>query len=58
MEGVRTMGTSLDERFWEASLSEMKQGYVHVREEEGYCCLICGARFEEGEIFKLPGEDP
>lgn len=52
---------SLDERFWEASLSDMKQGFVLVKEEQSqsasYCCLICGARFEEGEIFKLPGEE-
>ncbi|MCR2806100.1 DUF2087 domain-containing protein [Paenibacillus soyae] len=53
------MGMSLDERFWEASLSDMKQGFMYEQEDSfaGYCCLICGARFEEGEIFKLPGEE-
>ncbi|MEK3882812.1 DUF2087 domain-containing protein [Paenibacillus sp. PL2-23] len=48
---------SLDERFWEASLTDIKNGFLFVEDQAGYCCLICGALFEEGEIFKLPGEE-
>ncbi|WP_141504577.1 DUF2087 domain-containing protein [Paenibacillus luteus] len=41
----------LDGRFWSASLSELKQGYVYVEADGYYTCLLCGERFEDGEIF-------
>ncbi|WP_139995840.1 DUF2087 domain-containing protein [Paenibacillus paridis] len=41
----------LDGRFWSASLSELKQGYVYVEADSYYTCLLCGERFEDGEIF-------
>ncbi|WP_404406588.1 DUF2087 domain-containing protein [Jeotgalibacillus malaysiensis] len=41
----------LSELFWEASVEELALG---VKQDEGaYCCLVCGERFEEGEIFKV-----
>lgn len=54
---IRGVGMDLDERFWNASLAEMKRGYVYDGESESYCCLLCGERFEDGEIFKQPGSD-
>ncbi len=47
----------LDERFWSASLDELKQGYVYDAAEDSYICLVCGERFEDGEIFRLPQSD-
>ncbi|KMY55365.1 transcriptional regulator [Bacillus sp. FJAT-27231] len=41
------------ERFWQASLEELKRGYVH---EEGHSvCLLCGERFEKGMIYPHEG---
>ncbi|MFF2885402.1 DUF2087 domain-containing protein [Paenibacillus sp. NPDC057967] len=48
---------NLDERFWNASSEEIKQGYVYEGRTQSYCCLLCGEQFEEGEIFKLPDTD-
>ncbi|CAM4415364.1 hypothetical protein FHS16_000988 [Paenibacillus endophyticus] len=41
-----------DERFWNASIEELKQGYVYEEAEGYYYCLICGEGFEDGEIFR------
>jgi hypothetical protein len=40
-----------EERFWSSTIEELKQGYVYEEAEEFYYCLICGERFEDGEIF-------
>ncbi|AJD89356.1 hypothetical protein JMA_00390 [Jeotgalibacillus malaysiensis] len=41
----------MSELFWEASVEELMHG---VKLADGtYCCLICGERFEEGEVFKV-----
>ncbi|GKU75928.1 DUF2087 domain-containing protein [Paenibacillus sp. L3-i20] len=48
------MNYDLDDRFWSATLTEMKQGYFHNDEDDHYCCLVCGERFENGEVFQLP----
>lgn len=40
-----------DERFWTSSIEELKRGYVQEKGEGTYYCLICGDRFEDGEIF-------
>ncbi|WP_063845930.1 DUF2087 domain-containing protein [Paenibacillus sp. FJAT-27812] len=40
-----------EERFWSSSVEELKQGYVYEEAEGFYYCLICGERFEDGEIF-------
>ncbi len=40
------------ERFWGASVAEMKQGYSWDAERNAFYCLVCGEAFEEGEIFK------
>lgn len=41
----------MSELLWEASVEELANGVK--RSEGAYCCLICGERFEEGEIFKV-----
>ncbi|SHK26766.1 DUF2087 domain-containing protein [Paramaledivibacter caminithermalis] len=37
--------------FWNATIDEIKQGYVYNSEFEGYICLICGEKFEKGVIY-------
>lgn len=39
----------LHERFWNASIEELKQGFVE--EEHGWVCLICGRGIEKGIIY-------
>jgi hypothetical protein len=41
------------ERFWEASLEEMKRGYWE--DPAGYGCLLCGHRLEKGIIYQGDG---
>lgn len=45
---------SLSDKFWNASIDELKQGYVYEeRDRNGfYVCLICGEAFEKGVIYK------
>jgi len=38
------------ERFWDASLEDMKRGFSE--ESECYICLLCGAKIEKGIIYK------
>lgn len=42
----------LSESFWNASVEEIKQGYVFDAEQEAYVCLVCGLRYEKGIIYK------
>ncbi len=39
--------------FWEASIEEMKQGYVE--ENDCYVCLLCGKTVEKGIIYQEEG---
>lgn len=39
--------------FYNASLTEIKQGYVVETETEEYRCLICGARFVQGQVYQM-----
>lgn len=41
-----------EEKFWNASVEEMMQGYVYDSVSEQYVCLICQEQFEEGIIFR------
>lgn len=45
---------SLSEKFWNASIDELKQGYINEKRDrsEFYVCLICGETFEKGVIYK------
>ncbi|MCQ6559522.1 DUF2087 domain-containing protein [Paenibacillus mendelii] len=42
---------NLSERFDEASLLELKQGFLYDADAESYICLLCGERFEEGVVY-------
>lgn len=39
----------LSDFFWNASLEELKRGYI--QEKESYICLLCGEAFEKGVIY-------
>lgn len=40
----------------EMSLCEIKHGYKYNEHEHKYVCAICGACFEEGEIYEYDGK--
>ncbi|MCM3761967.1 DUF2087 domain-containing protein [Alkalihalobacillus oceani] len=39
----------VSEQFWEASLDQLKQGFVE--EQHSYSCLLCGEKVEKGVIY-------
>lgn len=39
------------ELFWNASVEEMKNGYIYDPLSDSYICLICGKHFEKGIIY-------
>lgn len=39
--------------FYNASLAEIKQGYVFETGTEEYRCLMCGTRFAQGQVYQL-----
>lgn len=41
----------LVEMFWNASLEEMKRGYVFEADTDHFVCLVCGERFERGGVY-------
>jgi len=43
---------NLSKIFWEASLAEIKKGYVGDPSSEDFICLICGERFTKGRIYQ------
>ena len=40
-------------QFWNASIEEMKQGYIHNNHDGIYTCLLCGETYENGVIYPL-----
>jgi hypothetical protein len=44
------------EKFWRASLPELKQGYAKTQESNHFTCLFCGYQTESGRIYPI-GED-
>lgn len=47
------MGEENKELFWEASIEEVKKGYI---EQEGaYQCIICEETFTKGRIYEIDG---
>ncbi|MBM7614474.1 DUF2087 domain-containing protein [Alkaliphilus hydrothermalis] len=42
----------LNEIFWNASVEELKQGFIYEESREEYICLICGKSFEKGIIYR------
>lgn len=47
----RSVSMNIDELFWNASVDEIKLGYVYNVELQKYICLICGESFEKGVIY-------
>ncbi|MFC4808681.1 DUF2087 domain-containing protein [Paenibacillus sp. GCM10023250] len=41
----------VSEALYEASLPELKRGYMFHGESDSYCCLVCGQRYEEGIVY-------
>ena len=41
----------LTELFWQASLTEIKQGYLYQEQTDEFICLICGKSFANGVIY-------
>ncbi|KPU44773.1 hypothetical protein OXPF_18590 [Oxobacter pfennigii] len=39
----------ISEQFWNASLNEMKRGFIE--EQESFLCLLCGKKIEKGIIY-------
>lgn len=39
------------ELFWNASIEEMKNGYIYDSVSDSYICLICGKSFKNGIIY-------
>lgn len=46
----------LSNDFWNASLDELKQGFVFESEREVYTCLVCGKGFQQGRIYSIEEE--
>jgi hypothetical protein len=47
--------SEISELFWNATIEEMKQGYVYQELDEVYICLACGDRFEKGIVYTQEG---
>lgn len=41
----------ISELFWNASVKELKQGYVYNSDTGEYICLVCGNSYERGVIY-------
>ncbi|SEP10753.1 DUF2087 domain-containing protein [Paenibacillus sp. OV219] len=44
---------NISESFYNASSTELKQGYAYHADTESYYCLVCGEQFEEGIVYQL-----
>lgn len=44
-----------EDRFWDASVEELSNGYIYDEEREEFNCLFCGERFENGVIYPQEG---
>lgn len=43
----------MNEGFFRAHISEMKQGFGHDEKDRVYYCLFCNQQYEEGEIYRF-----
>lgn len=48
--------SDLSSLFWNANIEEIKKGYVYERQTESFVCLVCGARYQEGEVVPIEGK--
>ncbi|MDM5154293.1 DUF2087 domain-containing protein [Bacillus sp. DX1.1] len=44
--------SDISEWFWNASVEELKKGYVFEKDTEEYICLACGEKFVKGVIYQ------
>ena len=51
LKGRVAMNKGREELFWEASIEEVKKGYIE--EENCYRCLVCEDEFEKGRIYNV-----
>lgn len=42
----------VSELFWQATLQEIKQGYIYRYDKDEFICLICGKSFANGTIYQ------
>ncbi len=47
--------SDLSEIFWNASVEEIKKGYIFKEDTEEYICLLCGRSFSKGIIYPEDG---
>ncbi|MFC4776201.1 DUF2087 domain-containing protein [Paenibacillus sp. GCM10023252] len=47
----------ITERFWSASLEELKRGYTYDEKLEQYICLVCGQSWEDGAVYRASEGD-
>lgn len=43
--------SDLSEIFWNASVEEIKKGYIFKEDTEEYICLLCGKSYKKGIIY-------
>lgn len=46
---------NVTEYFWNASVPELKQGYVWEGKQDAFICLVCGRPFTKGIIYEQDG---
>jgi hypothetical protein len=44
---------SIGNKFWKATVNDIKKGYIYDETTEVYSCLICGDEFEKGIIYQV-----
>jgi hypothetical protein len=42
----------VSERFWIATVDEMKRGYIWEAASDQFLCLVCGKAFEKGVVYR------
>jgi DNA-binding CsgD family transcriptional regulator len=47
---------SISDLFWQASLQDIKRGYLYSQESSEFLCLICGKSFSDGVIYPDGGQ--
>lgn len=44
-----------EERFWNATIEELTNGFFYNEQQGAYVCLLCGESFEDGIIYPIEG---
>ncbi|WP_054707594.1 DUF2087 domain-containing protein [Bacillus sp. JCM 19041] len=42
-----------DQSFWDASIDDLKKGFVMNEERDAYVCLLCGKEYPQGIIYPI-----